>query len=58
MRRRARKAQEKREKGQPISKRLRAALLRSFSGQHRKKMVYVRGSARSNWDPRDGQQPF
>ena len=32
-----------------------AALLRSFSGQHSEKM---KGSARGNWDLREGQQPF
>ena len=32
-----------------------AALLRSFRGQHSEKM---KGSARGNWDPREGQQPF
>ena len=30
-------------------------LLRSFGGQHSEKM---KGSARGNWDPRKGQQPF
>ena len=30
-------------------------LLRSFRGQHSEKM---KGSARGNWDPREGQQPF
>ena len=32
-----------------------AALLRSFRGQHSEKM---KGSARGNWDLREGQQPF
>ena len=32
-----------------------AALLRSFKGQHSEKM---KGSARGNWDPWEGQQPF
>ena len=42
MRKRARERQEKRE-DRPISKRLRATLLRSFKGLHGKKMVCVRG---------------
>ena len=56
-RRRAREGQEKRkrENKRPILKKLCAALLRSFRGQHSKKM---KGSARGNWDPREGQQPF
>ena len=55
--RRAREGQEKkkRENKQPISKKLCAALLRSFRVQHSEKM---KGSARGNWDPREGQQPF
>ena len=32
-----------------------AALLRSFRGQHSEK---IKGSARGNWNPREGQQPF
>ena len=54
---RAREGQEKRkrENKRPISKKLCAALLRSFRGQHSKKM---KGSAWGNWDPREGQQPF
>ena len=32
-----------------------ATLLRSFRGQHSEKM---KGSARGNWDLREGQQPF
>ena len=36
-------------------KKLCAAFLRSFRGQHSDKM---KGSARGNWDPREGQQPF
>ena len=36
-------------------KKLCAALIRSFRGQHSKKM---KGNARGNWDPREGQQPF
>ena len=58
MRRRARERQEKREDKRSILKRLRAALLRSFRGQHGEKMVCVGGSTRGNWDPREGQQPF
>ena len=55
--RRAREGQEKRkrENRRPILKKLCAALLRSFRGQHNEKM---KGSARGNWDPREGQQPF
>ena len=56
-RRRAGEGQEKRkrESRRPILKKLRAALLRSFRGQQSEKM---KGSARSNWDSREGQQPF
>ena len=56
-RRRARVGQEKRkrENRRPILKKLRAALLRSFREQHSEKM---KGSARGNWDPQEGQQPF
>ena len=56
-RRRAREGQEKRkrENKQPILKKLCAALLRSFRGQHIEKM---KRSARGNWDPREGQQPL
>ena len=56
-RRRAREGQEKRkrENRRPSLKKLCAALLRSFKGQHSKKM---KGSARGNWDPREGQQSF
>ena len=49
--RRAREGQEKRkrkrENRRPILKKLCAALLRSFRGQHSKK---IKGSARGNWD--------
>ena len=57
MRRRGRasEGQEKREDRRPILKKLCAALLRSFRGQHGEKM---KGSARGNWDPRECQQPF
>ena len=41
--RRARERQEKREDRRPILKKLRVALLRSFRGQHGKKMVCARG---------------
>ena len=60
MRRRARERQEKREDKLPILKKLRAALPRSFRGQHGEKMVCVRGvrwvtgtlgKANSNFDP-------
>ena len=56
-RRRARDGQEKRkrENSRPILKKLCAALLRSFRGQHSEKM---NRSAQGNWDPREGQQPF
>ena len=56
-RRWAREGQEKRkrENKEPIVKNLCAALLRSFRGQHSEKM---KRSARGNWDPREGQQPF
>ena len=49
--------QEKRksENKRLILKKLCAALLRSFRGQHSEKM---KGSARGNWDPWEGQQPF
>ena len=59
MRRRARKRQEKIQKGRQISKRLLAALLRSFRRQHGEKMVSVRkvpgvtgtlGKANSHFD--------
>ena len=57
--RRAREGQEKRkrkrENRRPILKKLCAALLRSFRGQHSEKM---KGSARGNWDLGEGQQPF
>ena len=36
-------------------KKLCAALLRSFRGHHSEKM---KGCARGNWDPWEGQQPF
>ena len=49
--------QEKRERKNrlPILKKLCAALLRSFRGKHSEKM---KESARGNWNPREGQQPF
>ena len=55
-RRRARERQEKRKKKNRrlILKKLCAALLRSFRGQHGEK----KGSAWGNWDPQEGQQPF
>ena len=43
MRRRERERQEKREDKRPILKRLCAALLQSFRGQHGEKMVCVGG---------------
>ena len=50
-RRRAREGQQERksENRRPILKKLCAALLRSFRGQHSEKM---KGSARGNWDLR------
>ena len=45
MKRRARERHEKRENSRPISRRLRAALLRSLKGQHCEKMVCVKGVA-------------
>ena len=56
-RRRAREGQKKRkrESSQPFLKKLCAALLRSFRGQHSKKM---KRSAWGNWDLQKGQQPF
>ena len=56
-RRRARVGQEKRkrENKRPILWKLFAALFQSFRGQHCEKM---KGSARGNWCPREGQQPF
>ena len=56
-RRRAREGQEKREREnkRPILRKLCAALLRSFKGQHSEKM---KRSACGNWDPRVVQQPF
>ena len=47
--------EKKRENRRPILKKLRAALLRSFRGQHSEKM---KGSVWGNWDPWEGQQPF
>ena len=47
--------EKKKENKRPILKKLCAALLRSFRGQHSEKM---KGSARGNWDPREDQQPF
>ena len=55
MRRRRRAGENKSENKRPILKKLCAALLRSFRGQHSEKM---KGSVRGNWDPREGQQPF
>ena len=56
-RRRAREEQEKRkrENRRPILKKLCAALLWLFRGQHSKKR---RGTVRGNWDPQHDQQPF
>ena len=49
-----RRAGEKRRQVTELKK-LCAALLPLFRGQHREKME---GSVRGNWDPREGQQPF
>ena len=49
------KEKRKRENRPPILKKLCAALLQSFTRRHSEKM---KGSARGNWDPREGQQPF
>ena len=54
-RRRARERQEKGEDRRPILKKLCAALLRSFRGQHREKMM---GSARGSWDHQEGNSHF
>ena len=56
-RRQAREVREKREREsrRPILRRLCAAILRSFRRQHSEK---IKGGARGNWDPREGQQPF
>ena len=43
------------EERKQILKKLCAALLRSFRGQHSEKM---KESAWGNWDPREDQQPF
>ena len=53
----AREGQEKREREnrRPILKKLCAALLRLFKGQHSEK---IKGSTWDNWDPREGQKPF
>ena len=45
----------KRENRRLILRKLCVALLRSFRGQHSKKM---KRSAQGNWDPREGQQSF
>ena len=42
MRRLAKERQEKKENSRHVSKRLRAALLRSFRGQHGEKMICMR----------------
>ena len=57
-RRRDRERQEKREDRRPIIKKLCAARLGSFRGQHGEKNGLCEGNARGNWDPRKGQQPF
>ena len=54
-RQRERQKKKKKENRRPILKKLCAALLRSFRGQHSKKM---KGSARGYWYPRESQQPF
>ena len=57
MGRRVRKMQDKRE-NRPILKKLCATLLRSFRGAVRRENALCEESARGNWDPREGQQPF
>ena len=57
-RRRARERQEKEEDRRPISKKLCAALLRSFSLGSTAKNGLCEESAWGNWDPREGQQQF
>ena len=55
-RRRAREGTRKKsENKRLILKKLCAALLQSFRGQHSEKM---KGSAWGNWDPWEGQEPF
>ena len=56
-RRKEREGQEKRksENRRPILKKLGAALLWPFRGQHSEKMKW---SAPGNCDPRESQQPF
>ena len=56
-RRREKEGQEKREREnkRPIFRKLCAALLRSFRGQHSEKM---KGNAQGNWDLREVQEPF
>ena len=46
---------KRRETRRSVLKKLYATLLWSFRGQLSEKM---KGSARGNWDPREGQQPF
>ena len=59
MRKRAKKRQEKKRKSSRlILKRLCAAFLRSFRGQHGEKTGLYEDSARGNWIPREFQQPF
>ena len=58
--RRQKRGRERQEKGKdrrPILKKLRAAFLRSLRGQHCKN-DFCKGSARGNWELREGQQPF
>ena len=58
MKRRTRERQEKRGDRQPILKKLHAALLQPFKGQHDKKMGLCKGSVWDNCDPQESQQPF
>ena len=55
MGRRRREREERTKIRQPILKKLCAALLRSFRGQHSEKM---KESFRGNWNLWEGQQPF
>ena len=56
--RRGRKRQGKGKDRRPILKKLPAALLRSFRRATRQKNGLCEESARVNWNPKEGQQPF
>ena len=55
---RTRERQEKRKDRRPILKKLRAAFLQSFRGQHGENMVCTREMPRVTGMAREGQQPF